>query len=114
MHRATFHDVVGTAQYISGLSYGTFSKGYSQYQRPITLPTNTTLSSLPGYATAGLSNFTAPNSGDVSQTMMRLEFDAVDLNGDGLVTGTDEGFFKVYGREQYEWLRCRIGSAEIT
>jgi hypothetical protein len=93
---ATFHDVVGTAQYIDGLSYGTFSKGYSQYQRPITLPNNTTLANLPGYASAGLSNFTAPNSGTVAQAQMRIEFDAVDLNGDGKVNGTDEGFFKVY------------------
>jgi hypothetical protein len=106
---ATFHSDVGTAQYIENPQYGTFEKGYSQHQHPITLPNNTVLGNLPGYATAGSMNFTAPNTSDVSGTMMRIEFEAVDLNGDGKVTGADEGFLKVYvaggSKGTSDWLR---------
>jgi hypothetical protein len=103
---ATFHNDVGTAQYIDGVGNGTFHKGYSEYQRPIALPTNANLSNLAGYATSGGMSFVAPNSDPISNTMMRIEFVAIDLDGDGYATGPDEGFFRVYrSASSAEWLR---------
>src|SRR4051812_23597530 len=43
---AIFHDEVGTAAFIAGRSYGTYSKGYKEYQRPIPLPSTSTLATL--------------------------------------------------------------------
>ncbi len=104
---ATFNDDVGTAKYVSGAGYGTFKKGYKQYQTPITLPTITTLAKLPGYATSGSLNFTSPTTAGASTIRKRLEFVAVDLNGDGDSTDVDEGFVKVYQANAGEdnWLR---------
>ena len=104
---ATFHDEVGTAGTINGTQYGTFSKGYKTNQKLIQLPSLTTLSKLAGYAaTAGLS-LAPPSTGDETLVRMRLEFVAVDLNGDGDSTDTDEGFFRVYSvpATNIQWLR---------
>lgn len=94
---ASFHDNVGTAApIVSGASYGTFYKGYQVKQKPITLPSLTVLSSLGGLATASNFNITAPTTGDETTVRERIEFVALDLNGDGDSTDTDEGFFRVY------------------
>ena len=105
---ASFHDEVGTAKTISGVANGTFFKGYSINQRPITLPNNTKLASLPGYASAGSFNYTAPTNASASTVRMRIEFVAVDLGTSGTdSTGVDEGFLKVYvaSSGEYQWLR---------
>lgn len=94
--RATFHGSVGTAGIINGVGNGTFVKGYSLRQRPISLPGNAVLSKLPGYAAAGNFSFNAPTVGDETSVQMRIEFVAVDLNGDGDSTDLDEGFLKIY------------------
>lgn len=94
--RATFHGDVGTAGIINGVGYGTFVKGYSINERPIALPGNAVLSKLPGYAAAGNFSFTAPTNGDENSVRMRIEFVAIDLNGDGDSTDVDEGFVKFY------------------
>jgi hypothetical protein len=107
---AKFNSDVGTAKTISGKSYGIFAKTPLENQAPIVLPTNTTLSKLPGYATSGFTNFVVPNAGSNGPTnvRLRLEFVAVDLGTGGTdSTGVDEGFVKVYqanaGEEQ--WIR---------
>ncbi len=104
---ATFHDSVATAQYVSGAGYGTFMKGYLQYQRQVPLPTTTTLSRLSGYASSAGYGFTAPTTGDETTVLQRIEFVATDLNGDGDSLDDNEGFFRVYtanaGRQA--WLR---------
>ena len=104
---ATFHDEVGTAQTISGISYGTFLRGYQQNQTPITLPSATTLSPLSGYAATAGYSFTPPTSGDETTALMRIEFVATDLNGDHDSTDDNEGFFRVYQANigQQAWLR---------
>jgi len=105
---ATFHDEVSTAKTISGTSYGTFAKGYKTNQKNVQLPNNSALSKLAGYASAANFSFTPPTNGDVSATRMRIEFVAVDLNGDGDSTDANEGFFKVYqaNTSQSKWLRA--------
>jgi hypothetical protein len=105
---AWFHNEVGTAKTISGKPYGTFSKGYSENQPPITLPSNTALGKLPNYAASGSMNFVTPNSGNAAGVIARVEFVAVDLGGPTDSTGIDEGFLKVYVANQGEdnWLRA--------
>jgi hypothetical protein len=41
-------------------------------------------------------SYTAPTGGTSTQARMRIEFMSLDLDGDGRVTGPDEGFFRVY------------------
>jgi hypothetical protein len=93
---ATFRDSVGTAGTIVGLSYGTFSKGYKTGMKAISLPTLTMLGTLSGLATVGGMNFTAPTSGNVTTVRQRIEFIAIDLDGNHDSTGVAEGFFRVY------------------
>ncbi|HST07338.1 MAG TPA: hypothetical protein VLJ83_04165, partial [Gemmatimonadaceae bacterium] len=105
---AKFHGEVGTAKTISGKPYGTFDKGYTEGQPAITLPNNTVLSKLAGYAAGGNFNFAAPSNGDASTTRLRLEFVAVDLGtGSTDSTGVDEGFVRIYQANAGEeaWLR---------
>jgi hypothetical protein len=104
---ATFNDEVGTAKTISGASNGTFKKGYKENQDRIELPDTKRLAKLPGYAAAGNLSFNAPTSGNETVTRMRIEFVAVDLNGDGDSTDADEGFFRIYSANggQQTWLR---------
>lgn len=105
---AWFHNEVGTAKTISGKSYGTFSRGYSENQPVIKLPNNTTLGKLPGYAASGSTNFAVPNSGSAAGVLARVEFVAVDLGGPIDSTGVDEGFIKFYVANALEdnWLRA--------
>lgn len=110
--RAIFHDVVGTAGTISGKAYGTFDKGSSERQNRIELPTLDRLGALPGYAASGSLAFTAPTVGDETTVQMRLEFAALDLDGNGDSTGVDEGFVRAYtataspaGVSIPEWVR---------
>jgi hypothetical protein len=109
---ARFHGTVGTAQTVQGVGYGTFDVGYSQHQKAISLPNNTTLGALSGYASAGNFNFTATTSGGVDQAQMRIEFVAKPYNGGaggvaGLpINGADDGFFRVYvSKKGAAWLR---------
>jgi len=104
---ARFHSDVGTAQYIENPQYGTFDKGYTEHQPPITLPNNTNLANLPGYAAAGNMSFTAPNGIVASSSaLMRIEFVPVDLNADGQTSDANEGFFRVYtSTNGPAWLR---------
>lgn len=103
----TFHDVVGTAGIINGVSYGTFSKGYSTNQKPITLPSLSTLSNLSGLATVSGMNYSPPTSGDETTVLMRVEFVSADIDLNGDSTEADEGFYRIYtassGNET--WLR---------
>jgi hypothetical protein len=111
---ARFHGTVGTASTISGKAYGTFDLGYSERQKPISLPNNTVLADLAGYASAGGFNFTAPTSTSIDQAKMRIEFVARPFNGGagggatGLpINGADDGFFRVYvSNAGAAWLRA--------
>jgi len=91
-----FHSTVEVAGTITGTSYGTFDQGYTQHGAIVPLPTVAQLSKLATYATQGGMNFTAPSGGSSTQSRLRIEFVALDLDGDGRVTGTNEGFFRVY------------------
>jgi hypothetical protein len=93
---ARFRDKVEVTGTITGIQYGTFERGYVQHGAAILLPTAAALSKLATFATAGGTNYTAPTGGTNTQSRLRLEFLALDLDGDGRVTGPTEGFFRVY------------------
>jgi hypothetical protein len=94
---ASFHDDVGTAApIIKNAGAGTFFKGYQVKQRPIQLPSLSSLSTLQALATASNYNLPSVTTGDESTVRTRLEFVAVDLNNDADSTDDNEGFFRVY------------------
>ena len=95
---ATFHDEVGTVFFINGISYGVFSKGYLQHQKPISLPSTTQLNNLKAIAQSSGWKFTSGRAGSNTETSVldRIEFVATDLNASGDSTDLNEGLFKVY------------------
>jgi len=108
---ATFHDEIATSKTISGKSYGTFKKGYKEQQKLINLPATSSLASkLQPLANAASFAFTAPTTSGASTTRMRIEFVAVDLDGNGDSSAVNEGFFKVYTGNTATWTRGDWGS----
>ncbi|HWV58728.1 MAG TPA: pilus assembly PilX N-terminal domain-containing protein [Longimicrobiales bacterium] len=105
---ATFHDEVRTAQYVSGDEYGDFRRGYSEGVMAIPMPQTQDLDKLREQAQAGGTYFDAPESGGLPT--LRLEFMALDLDGDGTVTGANEGFFRAYTSNNTTWLLARRSS----
>ncbi len=95
---ARFRSTVEVAGLISGKNYGTFDQGYTERGANIPLPTTADLNKLNTYATQGGMSFTVPSGGSYgrAQARMRIEFLSIDLDGDGRVTGPDEGFFRIY------------------
>ena len=92
----TFHGPVTTAQDILGKSNATFKQGYNEHVSPIPMPTTAALTKLQTQAIAGNTAFVSNNNGTAGQAEMRIEFVAIDLNGDGLTNGANEGFIKVF------------------
>jgi len=93
---ARFRDVVEVSGTITGKSYGTFDMGYTEHGAVVPLPTIADLTRLNTYATQGGMSFTTLSGGGAAQARTRIEFLALDLDGDGRVTGPNEGFFRVY------------------
>ena len=104
--RATFRDDVGTAFFVSGSQYGTFAKGFKQFQRPIPLPSTSTLTTLATIAAA--SGWDLPAQQTASQiennVRDRIEFIAMDVNNDTDSLDVNEGTFRYFtagpGRER--------------
>ena len=95
---AKFHDEVGTVFFVAGASYGTFSKGRKEYQKPINLPSTSMLTTLAGYSSAAGWDFASvrPASTNENSVLDRIEFVAIDLNASGDSTDKNEGFFRIY------------------
>ena len=97
---ATFWGLLSTAQTITNRSRGNYfgspSPGYRENDANIPFPAVADLNKLLAQATIGGTNFTSSTAGDEGQASMRIEFVALDLNGDGDSTDVDEGFMKVY------------------
>lgn len=95
---ARFRSTVEVAGLITGKAYGTFDQGYLERGSVIPLPTIADLAKLNIYATQGGMSYTVPSGGTYpsSAARMRIEFVSLDLDGDGRVTGPDEGFFRIY------------------
>lgn len=93
---ATFHGAVTTAQTIQDPQYGTFKQGYQEHVAYIPMPKTADLTKLQIQGQAGLTAIVSTTAGADGQASTRIEFVAVDLNGDGLLNGSNEGFIKVY------------------
>lgn len=96
--QATFHDKVTTAAIVLNKSAADFRKGQPLEKiAKIPLPTNADLDILKGIANRAGYVFTPDIvTGDSALATMRIEFVAIDVNGDGNTTGADEGYFRVY------------------
>ncbi|MFQ5538149.1 MAG: type II secretion system protein [Gemmatimonadota bacterium] len=101
---ATFHDEVVTAKTVKGAQYGTFDKGYEENGAYINMPETTELTKLQAQAATGSASFTAGSPSGSGEAYMRIEFIAIDLDGDGSVTGENEGFFRVYKSTDARWV----------
>ena len=97
---ATFWGLLSTARTITNRSSGHYngspSPGYRENVASIPFPQTADLNKLLTQATLGGTNFTSSTAGDEGQASMRIEFVALDLDGDGDSTDVDEGFMKVY------------------
>ena len=109
--RANFHDQVTTAKNVYQPWYGTFDKGYQQYSPVIPMPETADLVKLKKQAQAGHTAFSSDLRGADGEATTRIEFIAVDLNGDGDRSDDDEGFFRVYQSDDYEWVSAKISLA---
>ncbi len=101
---ATFHDEAKTAKTVQGASYGTFKKGYVEHVARIDMPVTAELTKLQAQAAAGGTDFTAGSPSGSGEAYLRIEFMAIDLDGDGSVTGEQEGFFRVYQSTDARWV----------
>ena len=93
---ATFHDEVRTAKDVRGEAYGTFKEGYEEYVSPIPMPETADLNKLRIQAQAGGTHIVGNSSGPAGAATTRIEFMALDVNGDGDTTDENEGFMRVY------------------
>ncbi|MEX2466132.1 MAG: hypothetical protein WD995_04435 [Gemmatimonadota bacterium] len=101
---ATFHDDTRTAGSVVGGSYGTFHKGYEENVAPIAMPETAELTALQSRASSAGTAFTTASPSGSGEAYLRIEFIAIDLDGDGSVTGENEGFFRVYRSTDHRWL----------
>jgi hypothetical protein len=93
---ATFFGPVTTAATISGRSYGTYKQGYQENAPAIAMPTTADLTNLKQQAIIGGTSITSTMLGNAGQATTRIEFVALDLNGDLDSSDADEGFIRVY------------------
>lgn len=91
-----FRNQVEVSGTITGKTYGVFDLGYIEHGAVVPLPTTADLAKLNNYATTGGMSFAALAGGGSYQARLRIEFVALDLDGDGKVTGPTEGFFRIY------------------
>ncbi len=110
--RANFHDEVTTAKNIKDARYGTFDKGYQEYSPVIPMPVTADLMKLKIQAQLGNTAFTGDLAGDDGEATTRIEFIAVDLNNDGDESDEDEGFFRVYQSDDYDWVAAKPESRQ--
>jgi hypothetical protein len=90
-----FLSPVRSAGSISPSASGDFRQGFQQNVPRIELPGTAELDLLRTQAQLGGTYFNPPDRADGLPTL-RLEFLALDLDGDGQATGSNEGFFRAF------------------
>ena len=91
---AIFYGEVTTTGNVSNSSNGLFRQGFTENTTTIALPA-LDLGGLDALATTAGLRYTSTTAGPTSAPV-RLEFIAVDMDGDSLTTGDIEGFVRVY------------------
>lgn len=109
---ATFYSTVRTAQNVQDGHYADFKQGYEEYVSTVPMPETAELDKLRIQAQIGNAHFVGTDDMGHGETTMRIEFVAIDLNGDGDRTDKNEAFVKVYDNttdaehvtaEEYNW-----------
>jgi hypothetical protein len=102
---ATFFDQVTTAAAsIQGENNATFMGAPPKKNvAPIPMPTTAQFPALQGRAAAGGMSFGSNLNGAAGEASLRIEFVALDLNGDGDSTDTNEGFIRIYQDNARPW-----------
>ena len=112
---ATFHSTVKTGKFIYQPWYATFKQGYAENAPTIAMPQTADLAKLNTQAVAGNTSITGNTAGGYGEVTTRIEFIAIDLNGDGDVTDDDEGFMRVYQSTNAGWVTGdRINGSYLT
>ena len=94
---ATFHGPATTAATISTAGNGVWKQGYRERVPKIDMPSPADLAALSAYATTGQTWLTGGAVGTTEyDPSTRIEFVAVDVNGDGDYVDDNEGFMRVY------------------
>ena len=101
---ATFFGPVSTARTIIGRANGVYRQGYKERASFIPMPTTAALTKLQAQAQIGGTAITGTTLGNQGQASTRIEFVAVDLDGDNDSTDADEGFMKVYQSTDVAWV----------
>lgn len=111
---ATFHGPVETARDIKDPQFATFKQGYTEFGRHIPLPETADLLKLEVQAQTGNTAFIGNGVGGYGRATTRIEFVAIDLNGDGDVSDDNEGFFKIYQHlTDADWVSADQPSATL-
>lgn len=108
---ATFHDEARTAETVQGGQYGTFEEGYEEHVPEIAMPETAELTKLETQAIAGSTRFPGSFTAGSGSATTRIEFVALDLDGDGSTTGEDEGFLRVYQSGDDGWVAADVPPA---
>lgn len=108
---ATFHDEAKTAKTVQGGRYGRFKKGFQERVARIDMPATTELTKLQAQAATGNTSFSTSSPSGSGEAYLRIEFIAIDTDGDGSVTGENEGFFRVYRSNDARWLSGDVPSS---
>jgi Tfp pilus assembly protein PilX len=95
---ATFFGPVATHLKVNGKTFGVYKQGVTEGATFIPMPTTSDLAKLKGQAAIGGTSIASPTLGTEAdgQATTRIEFVAVDLNGDNDSTDDGEGFMRVY------------------
>lgn len=93
---ASFYSTVRTAKTVQNPGYGTWYQGYTENAPEIPMPTTADLNLLRNQAIAGNTRVVGNSNGASGVATTRIEFLAIDINGDGDVTDDNEGFMRVY------------------
>jgi hypothetical protein len=110
-----FHGPVTTSLSILNANRASFRQGFDLGATRIELPSVTELTKLQALAALGSANIVSSTAGGSGEATTRIEFVAIDLDGDGNTTGPDEGFFKVYqsAAATTSGARWVVGSSDI-
>jgi len=91
-----FHDQVTVHGTIAGKANGIFDAGVKQHSPAIAMPAATAIATLRTLANAGGTWLVGDGLGAQGEATTRIEFIAIDLNGDGDTNDENEGFFRVW------------------
>ncbi len=93
---ATFWGPVTTVGNVTNQAHGNWNGGIQTGAPPIAFPTTQTLNNLQAFATTGQTVVTGYGTLNAADPDTRVEFVALDMNGDGDTQDQNEGFYRVF------------------